>query len=240
MQTIEIDRIDRADTRFCVSFPLEDPVLLRSITSFGIRMPLLVLDTRPYVVVTGFKRLEAAYRLGLRSVACSIRNMNEKDALLAALNDNITRPLNIVEGASALDKMSRLGFSTEEIYTMMKLLGYEPHEKLLGNLLEIARTDSPTKDFLVRHRANMTHIELLLGFESTERSAIIAFLTNMHVTSSQLREILQLFLLVKLKEGKISFETPASPLNLIPQRVRRKSAAPAALRDQNFSNVLSS
>ncbi len=206
MQTIEIDSIDRADTRFCVSFILEDQVLFNSITSFGIRMPLLLLDTKPYVVVTGFKRLEAACRLGLRSVPCSIRNMNEKDALLAALNDNITRPLNMVEGASAIDKMSCLGFSTDEIYAMMKLLGHEPHEKLLGNLLEIARTDNPTKDFLVKQKANMTHVELLLGFNSAERSAIITFLSRMHVTSSQLREIVQLLLLVRLKEGSISFD----------------------------------
>jgi hypothetical protein len=206
MQTIEIDSIDRADTRFCLSFPLEDQVLFNSISSFGIRMPLLLLDTKPYVVVTGFKRLEAACRLGLRTVPCSIRNMNEKDALLTALNDNITRPLNMVEGASAVDKMSCLGFSTDEIYAMMKLLGHEPHEKLLENLLEIARTDNPTKGFLVQQKANMTHVELLFGFNSAERSAIIAFLSRMHVTSSQLREILQLLLLVRLKEGSISFD----------------------------------
>ncbi len=206
METIAINRINRTDTRFCISFPLEDPLLLASISTFGIRMPLLLLDTVPYTVVTGFKRLDVACRLGLTAIPCSISQMNEKDALLTAINDNIKRPLNLVEGASSVDKMSRLGFPGDEIYAMMKLLGHEPHEKLLGNLLEIARADSLTKEFVVEHGANMTHVELLLRFSSVERIEIIALLSDMHLTFSQLREILQLLLLVKVKEGRISFE----------------------------------
>ena len=206
MEIIEIDRISRTDTRFCVSVPLEDPLLLASISTFGIRMPLLLLDTVPYTVVTGFKRLDVACRLGLAAIPCSISRMNEKDALLTAINDNIKRPFNLVEGALSVEKMSRLGFSDEEIYAMMKLLGHEPHEKRLGNLLEIARADSRTREFLVKQGANMTHVELLLKFSSAERIEIIALLSEMHLTFSQLREILQLLLLVKVKEGRISFD----------------------------------
>jgi hypothetical protein len=206
METIEIDRISRNDTRFCVSFPLEDPLLLASISTFGIRMPLLLLDTVPYTVVTGFKRLDAACRLGLTAVPCTISRMDEKNALLTAISDNIARNLNLVEGALSIEKMSRLGWSDNEVHAMMKLLGYEPHEKLLNNLLEIARTDSRTKEFMVKHGANMTHAELLLRFGSVERTEIIALLTGMHFTFSQLREILQLLLLVKVKEGSISLE----------------------------------
>jgi hypothetical protein len=206
MEIIEIDRINRTDTRFCVSFPLEDPLLFNSVSTFGIRMPLLLLDTAPYTVVTGFKRLDVACRLKLTTVPCSIGSMNEKDALLTALSDNIKRPLNIVEGALGIEKMSCLGFPGDEIYAMMKLLGHEPHEKLLRNLLEIARADGRTKEFLVKHGANMTHVELLFGFSSVERSEIITFLSETHPTSSQLRDILQLLLLVKAKEGRIPFE----------------------------------
>jgi hypothetical protein len=206
METIAIDRINRNDTRFCVSFPIEDPLLLASVSTFGVRMPLLLLDTAPYTVVTGFKRLDVACRLGLAAIPCSISAMNEKDALLTAINDNIKRPLNLVEGALSVEKMSGLGIPSDEIYAMMKLLGHEPHEKLLNNLLEIARADSPTKEFVVEHGANMTHVELLLRFSSVERTEIIALLSDMHLTFSQLREILQLLLLVKVKEGRVSFE----------------------------------
>jgi len=52
----------------------------------------------------------------------------------------------------------------------------------------------------------MTHVELLLRFSSEERIEIFALLTGMHLTFSQLREILQLLLLVKVKEGSISLE----------------------------------
>ena len=211
MEMMEIDRIDRTDTRFCVSFPLADPLLFNSINAFGIRMPLLLLDTAPYVLVTGFKRLDVACRLGLTKVPCSIRSMNEKDALLTVLTDNLQRPLNLVEGALGIGKMLHSGFSGNEIYAMMKLLGHEPHEKLLKNLLEIAHADNQTKEFLVKHETNMTHVELLLGFSSGERRDVIALLSGMHLTFSQLREILQLLLLAKAKEGRIPFEEYPRP-----------------------------
>jgi hypothetical protein len=211
MEIVEIDRIDRTDTRFCVSFPLEDPLLFNSVNAFGIRMPLLLLDPAPYIVVTGFKRLDVACRLGLTTVPCTIRSMNEKDALLTALSDNIKRPLNMVESALGIEKMSYSGFSGDEIYAMMQLLGHQPHEKLLKNLLDIARADGQTKEFLVKHEANMTHVELLLGFSGAERSEIITLLSGMHLTFSQLREILQLLLLAKAKEGRIPFEEYPRP-----------------------------
>ena len=45
---------------------------------------------------------------------------------------------------------------------MMKLFGYEPHEKILQNFLALARADHETKRFIVEHAANMTIVELFL------------------------------------------------------------------------------
>ena len=211
METVAVDTISRTDTRFCVSYPLEDPVLFASITRFGIRMPLLLLDTTPYTVVAGFKRLDAAHRLGLPVVPCCISRMNEKDALLTAITDNINRPLNMVERALGLDKLAQAGFSRDDLYGMMKLFGYEPHEKILQNFLALARADHETKGFIVEHAANMTMVELLFAFENGDRSGIVRLLTGMHPTFSQLREILQFLLLIKVKEGELPWdELPAA------------------------------
>ena len=211
METVAVDTISRTDTRFCVSYPLEDPVLFASITRFGIRMPLLLLDTTPYTVVAGFKRLDAAHRLGLPVVPCCISRMNEKDALLTAITDNINRPLNMVERALGLDKLAQAGFSRDDLYGMMKLFGYEPHEKILQNLLVLARADHETKGFIVEHAANMTMVELLFAFENGDRRGIVRLLTGMHPTFSQLREILQFLLLIKVKEGELPWdELPAA------------------------------
>jgi hypothetical protein len=206
METVALDRISRTDTRFCVSYPLEDPVLFASITAFGIRMPLLLLDTTPYTVVAGFKRLDAAHRLGLSVVPCCISRMNEKDAVLTAITDNIKRPLNMVERALGLDKLAQSGFSRDAMYGMMKLFGYEPHEKILQNFLALAHADHETKRFIVEHAANMTIVELLFAFENGDRNGIVRLLTAMHPTFSQLREILQYLLLVKVKEGELPWD----------------------------------
>lgn len=206
METIELEKISRTDTRFCISYPLEDPLLFASISAFGVCAPLLLLDTTPYTVVAGFKRLEVAHRLGLPAVPCCVCRMDEKDALLTAINDNIKRPLNIVERALCLYKMGRVGCTQDEIYGMMKLFGYEPHDKIARHLRGLARADDETKQFMIRHGANMTVVELVFAFDNGDRLRVMALLTEMRPTFSRLRELLQLLLLLKVKEGGLPWE----------------------------------
>jgi len=98
----------------------------------------------------------------------------------------------------------------DEIYAMTKLLGYEPHQKLLSMLMQLARADEESKENLVKHGDHLTHLELLLGFDDAERVKIVALLSAMRLTFSQLRDILQLFLLARVKEGKVPLEGYAS------------------------------
>ena len=128
-------------------------MLLSSIKKVGIIQPVVLLEGPPFSVVTGFRRIEAAKKLGLKEVPAVTVKLSEKEGLLFAIHDNIHRGLNIIEKAHALEKMVSMGFPESEIYEVMALFSLGPHEKVLAHLLSIARAEEPLKHFIFEQRS---------------------------------------------------------------------------------------
>jgi len=209
MNSLPIDRINTHDKRFCITYPLEDASLCASIQKIGIILPVILLDTSPFIAVTGFKRLEIARQLGLREVPFITVDITEQKALLFAIHDNIQRGLNLVEKAHALERMLHLGFSPEELSDTLNILGANSHEKIIKTHVELASAEDSLKHFAVAHNLSLKNIQRLLRFEVNERSSIIDLLSTIHVTESTIREILEIFSLIKLKND-------ALPLDIFP------------------------
>ena len=105
MNKIPIDQINTHYRKFCITYPLEDAALYASIQKIGIIQPVMVLNTSPFIVITGFKRLAIAQQLGFQEISCIPVDISERKSLLYAIHDNIQRGLNIVEKAHALERM---------------------------------------------------------------------------------------------------------------------------------------
>jgi ParB/RepB/Spo0J family partition protein len=223
MQTIPITQINVNDKRFCISYPLEDDILLASIKKIGIIQPLILLAQSPYIVVTGFKRLEAALSLGLANIPCIIVNIDEKDALLRSIHDNTGRLLNIIEKAYCIEKMLHTGFSKEETYEIMTLLSLNRHEKIIERLRDIANADETMKNFILEKNLSMQNVESLLRFTPEEKNRIIEMLIPVHTTESVMREILRMFHIIKVKNGAINFSIMVGADNVYELKTRLKN-----------------
>ena len=132
--SIPLRKINIRDKRFRISYPSADEMLLSSIRKVGIIQPVVLLEGPPFSIVTGFRRVEAAKKLGLKEVPAVTVKLSEKEGLLFAIHDNLHRGLNIIEKAHALEKMVSMGFSESEIYEVMALFSLGPHEKVLAHL----------------------------------------------------------------------------------------------------------
>jgi ParB-like chromosome segregation protein Spo0J len=205
MKTIPLNDIDIDDRRFCISYPLEDEILTESIRKVGIVQPVLLLDASPLIVITGFKRIASAKKLGLTEVPAVIKRIGADEAILLSIHDNLGRGLNAVEKACALEKMVHAGFPRQGIFETMTLLSLKPHEKVLNNFVAIADAGEPLTGFLAGHGVSMKNIEYLLQLDVEERNEIISLATPLHLTESLLREILEMFVLTKIKKGAINF-----------------------------------
>lgn len=203
-ESLSIEEISLEDRTFCLSYPLHDERLADSIRRIGIVQPLILKDPSPYVVIAGFKRLEAALSVCFDKIPCIIKEIDKKESVLIAINDNLSRGFNVVEKALCIDRMMKAGFSMSEVYGIMDMLRLEPHQTIVEKMQKLADAEPSFKDFLVKKRVSMKNITSLLWFEPEERQIIIDALSRFSLTESLLRELLALLSLIKLKEGSLS------------------------------------
>jgi hypothetical protein len=203
IEKIPVEQVNVHDRTFCLSYPVHDEALLESVRKVGIIEPVILLDSTPHILVTGFKRMEAAIELSLPDVPYLLMKGSEKEALLCAIHDNLKRGFNTVEKAYVVDKMLHFGFSMDEVFGIMPLLALPAHEKIMKMLLAVAYAEESLRGFIITRQVSMRNIEQFLRFDPAERAAIIEFLSSMRTTESQLREILGLLGLLKVREGRL-------------------------------------
>ncbi len=148
MDTIELDKVNVTDSRFCVSYPLADDLLLASVKRFGILTPVALQGGERPAVITGHKRCDAARRLGIVKVPCVFFDVDDRQALLMSINDNMPRPLNTVERAVCVAKMAACGFPAEEVYAVMTMLGLPARENVLKTCIEAASAEEQVSAFI--------------------------------------------------------------------------------------------
>jgi hypothetical protein len=206
MEQVSVASIDYNDRTFCVSYPILDDRLTASIKQFGILSPLILLEPAPYRVVTGFRRLEAARYLGISEVPCLIETMDEQEALLLAINDNMFRPLNVVEKAFCVEKITSATLENDKFEAIMRTMGLPSNEKMIRLFLALAQSDEALRTSAAKYNLGTHEVALLLALPSEERSPLLATLAGTHLTSSLLREIVELSRLLFVKRGSIPFE----------------------------------
>ena len=129
----------------------DDEELARSVLHQGMLMPLLVRPFKGdhFEIVAGERRWRAAIAAGLEHVPCLVRALDDEDAVLAQLAENLQRtrldPLAESRGYAALRQAGlsggeiakRLGRSRSVVYDRLKLidLGSEARAALLDGRL---------------------------------------------------------------------------------------------------------
>jgi len=205
MDTIEIDQIDVNDRTYCISYPLEDDLLASSIARFGILVPLGLTERKPPTLVTGFKRMEAARRLGIDRVPHVFLDLDNHGALLASIGDNMKRSLNTVEKACCVEKMNALGFPKEDIYEMARLLGLPARGETLRTARAVNSMEEGAKALVARHNLPLPVVEELLWFDAEELASIVRLVDPLRSTVGLFREVVRSFALLKTKKGRIAF-----------------------------------
>ncbi|MFA7676671.1 MAG: ParB/RepB/Spo0J family partition protein [Candidatus Omnitrophota bacterium] len=93
--------------------------LAASIKEKGFLQPIIVrkINAQQYEVVAGERRYQAAKSLGLKEIPTIIKDVNEKDAFILAIIENLQRKdLNPIEEGQAFKRlMEELNFSLEDI-----------------------------------------------------------------------------------------------------------------------------
>ena len=168
--------------------------LADSIRQYGILQPLTVRKCEGYYeLVAGERRARAARMAGLREVPCLLARVDEKDAGLLALIENLhRRDLNCFEEAEAIAKLiQRYELNQQE---EAEKLGKS--QSAIANKLRLLRLDKGIQETILRENLTERHARALLRLTDGEmqRQAVEEFLRKeMNVAQAEeyVEELLQ-------------------------------------------------
>ena len=140
--------------------------LADSIAAFGILQPLTVRAVSGgYELVAGERRWRAARMAGLREAPCLIAQVDEQDAELLALIENLQRrDLDCFEEAAAIARLiSRYDLSQEQA---AQKLGKS--QSAIANKLRLLRLEESVRQALLEHHLTERHGRVLLRLEGED------------------------------------------------------------------------
>ena len=135
---VPLDAIDLEDRTYMFRATLRLGPLVASIKTHGILVPVVLRAARPkYQAISGFRRIEAARRLGLPSVPAVVREeLNDEQAFLASVLENCQRKTySDIDRAHVIHEYRRRGHTNAAITTVMGL--NRRQVQYLAGLLEL-------------------------------------------------------------------------------------------------------
>jgi len=161
--------------------------LAESIKSKGIIQPLIVREKGGfYEIVAGSRRYHASKLLGVKELPVIIRDLQDKDALIFSVIENLQRQdLNPVEEAESFKRlMEEFGLSTEEVGRM---LGKD--RTTVANVLRLLNLPDVIQEALREGRITASGARTLLGLASEkERLELFGRLLKEKVSVRSLEE----------------------------------------------------
>jgi hypothetical protein len=195
-----------------MSFGFDPGPLRHSIREVGLLNPPLVYDNGNgrLEVVAGFRRLSALRALGRARVDCRVmgdRGPDRLGRLLLNLHDNLaTRPLNDVEKAMALTRLSKHMSGKDVMEGYMPLLGLAPRPETLEFYLALEeRLDDPIKTALVRGRVSRDSVASLLELGDPDGKALFSVLEELNLNINEQKKFIEYIIeLSHIKKSDIS------------------------------------
>ena len=141
--------------------------LAASIAAYGILQPITVRQQGAvYELVAGERRWRAARIAGLRQVPCLLARVDEEDAALLALIENLQRrDLDYMEEAAAIARLlRRYGLSQQQA---AEKLGRS--QSAVANKLRLLRLEEPVAEALHHYGLTERHARALLRLEDPEQ-----------------------------------------------------------------------
>ncbi len=137
--------------------------LIQSIKEKGVLQPILVRQKdQGYEIIAGERRLRAARALKLEKVPVIIKNVNDQEALVLALVENIQREeLNPIEEAQAFSRLiNEFSFTQDSV---AQSVGKD--RSTISNLVRLLKLPEDIQKSVFDGKLSMGHARALLGTE---------------------------------------------------------------------------
>ena len=155
--------------------------LASSISAQGIIQPIVIRETghQKYEIIAGERRWRAAKIVGLETVPCLIKNVEDNAAIAIALIENIQREnLNAMEEAIAYKRLlEEFELTHNEVATAVG-----KSRTTVSNLLRLNNLNEDVKVLLEKGDIEMGHARALLGSDKEKQSELAAIVAEKSLT----------------------------------------------------------
>lgn len=164
--------------------------LANSIHAQGIIQPIVVRETghQKYEIIAGERRWRAAKNVGLASVPCLIKNVEDNAAIAIALIENIQREnLNAMEEAIAYKRL----LEEFELTHIEVATAVGKSRTTVSNLLRLNNLNEDVKQRLEQGDIEMGHARALLGCEGEKQSELAKIVTSKGLTVRETEKLVK-------------------------------------------------
>ncbi len=166
----------------------EELSLLRdSISACGVLQPLLVrpLNRGKYELISGNRRLQAAILAGLRRVPCVVHNVNDCEALLYSIAENIqSQKISVFDEAKAVDRLTKQrGMSLSEAAVRLGVT-----QSAILSKLQILRLEDRIAHRISAAGLTESHAKALLRIPKEGRAQVLDTVISRGLTGKQTEE----------------------------------------------------
>ena len=208
MPVLEIVKLSElsGEEKYRLSYHRPIEPLIKSIQEIGPVLPLLCRRNEGGIeLFSGFRRKDAMLLLGEKTGLALVfggNQLTEGSGFRVSFFENaLTRGLNLVERARAVQILKQSGFSAREI-----MIEYFQKANLNAGLAEIEKLDrileldEEWKSYLVEREINTKFALALIGVSEQERKEL-KFLMNLGASASQFRELLAMLNEISKRDG---------------------------------------
>lgn len=141
--------------------------LIGSVEEKGVLQPILARKAGDgFEIIAGERRYRASRALGLKKIPAIIKEVDDKDALIISLIENIQRQeLNPIEEAHAFQQLlDKFSFSQDAV---AKALGKD--KTTISNILRLLKLPAEIQKTLINGVLSTGHAKVLLGIEDSKQ-----------------------------------------------------------------------
>jgi ParB/RepB/Spo0J family partition protein len=203
-KVISISDIDTTDDTCCLSLHSDLAPLIASIQAIGlINLPVLRnKDNSTYLIVCGFRRIKACESLGWHEIKVRVLmgDLSEHDLLKLAILDNRShRPLNIVEQARGIEKLSTHR-SANSLETLSSLLGFPPNQKVFQKISALGRLPEVIQAGVLDHSISFEAAVDLSEFSAKDALSLLDLLKELKLSQNKQKAIITLVREIAIRE----------------------------------------
>ena len=188
--------------------------LTKSISEYGVLQPLIVkkAEGRRFILVAGERRLRAASLAGLKTVPAIVKELQDREAALIALVENVQREnLNFLEEARAYKKlMVDFELTQGEIAKRVS-----KQQSTISNKIRILSLPEDIQDAIIKNGLTERHARALLKLTAQEdRKKVIERVTTNGLNVKQTEKLIE-----DILAGKEKAERNKKKINYISYKI---------------------